>query len=199
MRHAIHPTKDDLQRAKSRNVWFSFPVHAQKIFLCTLCNFVTDRLQKSCFIGLTVNVRSRCEQTAIRSHSLIISIEPPFPFFFCFLFFCFLFCLVCKISKTKPLSEKKWILSLKIIFSCRKKENDLNLDYRKLQFSELKPRMPKKSLRLKKILYILSQTKDWTFGGWEVRFFLILSSCKKGMTPFSIWKVSSEFIIFLTL
>ena len=160
MRHAIHPTKDDLQRAKSRNVWFSFPVHAQKIFLCTLCNFVTDRLQKSCFIGLTVNVRSRCEQTAIRSHSLIISIEPPFPFFFCFLFFCFLFCLVCEISKTKPLSEKKLILSLKIIFSRRKKENELNLDYRKLQFSELKPRMPKKSLRLKKILYILSQTKD---------------------------------------
>ena len=119
--------------------------------------------------------------------------------FFVFLFFCFLFCLVCEISKTKPLSEKKWILSLKIIFSRRKKENDLNLDYRKLQFSELKPRMPKKSLRLKKILYILSQTKDWTFGGWEVRFFLILSSCKKGMTPFSIWKVSSKFIIFLTL
>ena len=76
---------------------------------------------------------------------------------------------------------------------------DLNIDYRKLQCSELKPRMPKKSLRLKKILYILSQTKDWTFGGWEVRFFLILSSCKKGMTPFSIWKVSSKFIIFLTL
>ena len=87
MRHAIRPTKDDLQRAKSRNVWFSFPVHAQKIFLCTLCNFVTDRLQKSCFIGLTVNVRSRCEQTAIRSHSLIIFIEPPFPFFFVFCFF----------------------------------------------------------------------------------------------------------------
>ena len=45
-------------------------------------------------------------------------------------------------------------------FSRRKKENDLNIDYRKLQFSELEPRMPKKSLRLKKILYILSQTKD---------------------------------------
>ena len=88
MRHAIHPTKDDLQRAKSRNGWFSFPVHAQKIFLCTLCNFVTDRLQKSCFIGLTVNVRSRCEQTAIRSHS-------PFPLFFVFLFFVFLFFVFC--------------------------------------------------------------------------------------------------------
>lgn len=169
MRHAIRPTKDDLQRAKSRNVWFSFPVHAQKIFLCTLCNFVTDRLQKSCFIGLTVNVRSRCEQTAIRSHSLIIFIELPFPFFLFFVF-----------------------LNIDYIY-------DLNIDYRKLQCSKLKPRMPKKSLRLKKILYILSQTKDWTFGGWEVRFFLILSSCKKGMTPFSIWKVSSKFIIFLTL
>lgn len=130
IRHAIRPTKDDLQRAKSRNVWFSFPVHAQKIFLCTLCNFDTDRLQKSCFIRLTVNVRSRCEQTAIRSHSLIIFIEPPFPFFLFFVF-----------------------LNIDYIY-------DLNIDYRKLQCSELKPRMPKKSLRLKKILHILSQTKD---------------------------------------